>query len=91
MFEGLQGGFAVGFEDVGEEELVVAEGVGSGEGFDEEPGLRRGPVAGGGVEDVHFENFGGGLGGHFEDGFCGVGLDMEGHRIIYGRPRREEY
>lgn len=55
LFEGLEGGFAGGgFEDVGEEELVVAEGVGVGEGFDEEPGLLGGPLAGAAVEEVHF-------------------------------------
>ena len=60
LFEGLEGGFAVvGFEDVGEEELVVAEGGlavrGGGERFHEEPSLGWGPFAGWrGVEDVHF-------------------------------------
>ena len=52
LFEGVEGGFAVvaGFEGVGEEELIVAEGGGGGEGFDEEPGLFGGPVAGGTVD-----------------------------------------
>ena len=70
LFEGLEGGFAVGFEDVGEEEFVVAEGVGEGEEFDEEPGLLARPLAWVGVEDVHFEDLGGGLICYFADGFC---------------------
>lgn len=56
LFERVQDGVARGFEGVGEEELVVAEGGVGGEGFDEEPGLGGGPGVGGWgeVEDVHF-------------------------------------
>lgn len=75
LLERLQRGFAAGggrggFVGVGEEGLVVAEGGGGGEGFDEQPGLGGGPGAGGGdVEDVHFEDLGRGLFDYFFDGF----------------------
>ena len=80
LLEGLQrllaaGGRGAGFERVGEEELVVAKGVGGGKRFDEEPGLSGRPGAGGGdVKDVHFEDFRGAL---FDDlfyGFCSTVL-----------------
>jgi len=74
LLEGLQRGFAAGFVHVGEEELVVAEEVGGGEVFDEEPGLLGAPFALGAVdvEDVHFEDFRGALFDDLADGFCGV-------------------
>lgn len=74
LFEGLENGFAVGLEGVGEEDFVVADLGGGGEGFDEFPGLGGGPGAPGGavdVEDVHFEDFGGGLLDYFLDCFYG--------------------
>ena len=58
--DGITGGAGRGrFEDIGEEELVVAERGRGGEGFDEEPGLggRPGVSGGGEVEDVHFQDF----------------------------------
>ncbi len=67
----MEGAVGGGLEEVVLEEFVVAEGGGVGEEGDEVPGLGGGPGVGGGeVEDVHFEDFGGGLGDYFADGFC---------------------
>ena len=78
LLESLQRGFAAGLVDVGEEDLVVAQDVGGGEGFDQEPGLLGTPFALAlvDVEDVHFEDLGGALFDDLPDGFCGGSLSV---------------
>ena len=74
LLEGLERGVVAGFEEVGKEDGVVADGVGGREGFDEMPSLGGGPGARGVVEEVHFEDLGGGLLNYFLDSFCEVDL-----------------